>query len=240
MLLAAGLGTRMRPLTLSRPKALLEVAGRSLLDRALDRLAAAGIEEVVVNAHHLAEQIARHLATRVAPPTRLLHEKRPLDTGGGVANALPSLRPGPFYVVNGDALWLDGAGDTLHGLASAWDAARMDALLLLMPGVKAIGHDGPGDFHLDNDGRPRRRGADASAPYLFTGIQILAERLFAGAAVEPFSLNRLYDKALADGRLFARIHDGAYFHVGTPEALALAERAFVNSAALLPAQGDGR
>jgi N-acetyl-alpha-D-muramate 1-phosphate uridylyltransferase len=235
MILAAGLGLRMRPLTDRLPKPLLPVAGRSLLDRALDRLEAASVEQVVVNSHHLAGEMARYLALRLTPPITLLRETPLLDTGGGVANALPLLRPGPFYVVNGDALWLDGARDTLLGLAQSWDDSRMDALLLLTRSDQAIGHDGPGDFHLGPDGRPRRRGATAEAPYLFTGLQLLSERLFEGTKVEPFSLNRLYDKALAAGRLFARLHDGRYFHVGTPQALALAERAL--SAAGGPARG---
>ncbi len=238
MLLAAGLGKRMRPLSLRLPKPLLPVAGRSLLDRALDRLAAASVERVIVNAHHRADEIARHLAARTAPPVTLLREVELLDTGGGVANALPLLRPGPFYVVNGDALWLDGARDTLLALAARWDDRRMDALLLLTPCAGAVGHEGPGDFYLEADGRPRRRGADASAPYLFTGLQLLSERLFEGVAVVPFSLNLLYDKALARGRLFARLHDGAYFHVGTPQALALAERALAALAAAEPARGS--
>jgi MurNAc alpha-1-phosphate uridylyltransferase len=147
-----------------------------------------------------------------------------LDTGGGVAKALPDLLPGPFFAINSDALWLDGARDTLHRLAGAWDDARMDALLLLKPVELAAGYEGKGDFHPGTDGRLSRRAEGASAPFLYIGLQILSPRLFAGVAIEKFSLNRLYDRAAASGRLHGLRHDGAYFHVGTPAAIALAER----------------
>ncbi|HLI10944.1 MAG TPA: nucleotidyltransferase family protein [Alphaproteobacteria bacterium] len=225
MVLAAGLGLRMRPFTDRMPKPLLPVAGRTLLDRALDHLDASGVDTVVVNTHHLADQIAMHLAARSRPRIVLSHEAELLETGGGVAKALPHLAPGPFYVVNGDALWLDAAQLTLRRLAAGWDDRRMDALLLIEPVVKAVGYEGIGDFHLMPDGRLRRRAVDETAPYFFTGIQLLAARLFAGVAVERFSLNRLYDRALSAGRLFAVVHDGAFFHVGTPAGLALAEAA---------------
>jgi MurNAc alpha-1-phosphate uridylyltransferase len=225
MVLAAGLGLRMRPLTDAVPKPLLAVAGRSLLDRALDHLGKAGVATAVVNTHHLAPQIERHLAARKAPRIVLSHEPALLETGGGVAKALPHLLPGPFYVINSDALWLDGAEDALLRLARAWNPARMEALLLLQAVERAVGYDGAGDFHRDGDGRLRRRGAAAAAPYLFTGIQLLAGSLFEGCVVEKFSLNRLYDRALAAGRLCGLVHDGDFFHVGTPAGLALAEAA---------------
>lgn len=239
MVLAAGLGLRMRPLTDRLPKPLLPVAGRTLLDRALDRLAAAGVEVAVVNTHHLADQIARHVATRVRPRVILSHEPELMETGGGVAKALAELAPGPFYVVNSDTLWVDGERAALGRLAEAWDERRMDALLLLEGVGKAIGYAGEGDFHLIPDGRLRRRGAGEHAPYLFTGIQVLSVRLFTGVKVEKFSLNRLYDRAAGAGRLFGLAHDGAFFHVGTPEGLALAERGLVDDGLAREPSGGG-
>lgn len=224
MVLAAGLGLRMRPLTERLPKPLLPVAGRTLLDRALDRLAAAGVEAAVVNTHHLADQIARHLAARAHPRVILSHEPELLETGGGVAKALAELAPGPFYVINSDTLWLDGEHRALERLAEAWDEWRMEALLLLQEVERANGYAGAGDFHLAPDGRLERRREGERARFLFTGIQLLSMRLFDGAKVERFSLNRLYDRAIGGGRLYGLVHDGAFFHVGTREGLALAEQ----------------
>jgi MurNAc alpha-1-phosphate uridylyltransferase len=224
IVLSAGLGVRMRPITDRLPKPLVPVAGRTLLDRCLDRLDVAGVGTVVVNTFHLAELIERHLATRRRPSIVISREVELLDTGGGVAKALPDLLPGPFFAINSDALWLDGARDTLHRLAGAWDDARMDALLLLKPVELAAGYEGKGDFHPGTDGRLSRRAEGASAPFLYIGLQILSPRLFAGVAIEKFSLNRLYNRAAASGRLHGLRHDGAYFHVGTPAAIALAER----------------
>ena len=221
MVLAAGLGLRMRPITLTRPKPLVAVAGRTMLDRVLDHLERAGIGRVVVNSHWLGEQVAAHLAGR--PGITLSPEDSLLETGGGVARALPHLGAGPFFVANADIVWTDGASPALARLAQAWDPAAHDALLLLVARDRAVGHDGPGDFFLDPDGRPRRRGEAALAPFLFTGVQILHPRLFAGAPDGAFSLNRLYDRALAVGRLGALVHDGGWYHVGTPEALPLVE-----------------
>lgn len=237
MVLAAGLGVRMRPLTERVPKPLVPVAGRTLLDRALDRLEAAGVETVVVNTHHLADAIERHLAARPRPRTVLSHEPELLDTGGAVALALPHLGPGPFYVINGDALWLDGPRDALGRLADAWGERRMDALLLVEPTARAIGYAGPGDFHLEPDGRLRRRAGRAPAPYLYIGVQLVSARLFDGVAVERFSLNKLWDRAIEAGRLHGLVHDGAYCHIGTPESVALAERAL--SARDAPTAAEG-
>ena len=225
MVLAAGLGLRMRPLTERLPKPLVPIAGRTLLDRALDRLAAAGVETAVVNTHHLASLIAQHLAARRKPQIVISHESDLLETGGGVAKALPLLGHDPFYVVNSDALWLDGARETLQRLAEAWDARRMDALLLAAPRDAAVGHDGPGDFFLADDGRLRRRGEAATAPHLYIGVHILSPRLFAGVAVARFSLNDIWDRALAEGRLFGLRHEGRFFDVGTLAGVALAEAA---------------
>jgi MurNAc alpha-1-phosphate uridylyltransferase len=217
MVLAAGLGLRMRPITLTTPKPMVAVAGRTMLDRALDHLRAVGATDIVVNTHWLAERIREHMAGR--PGIVLSHEDELLETGGGVAKALPLLGAEPFYVVNSDIIWTDGAIPALARLAAAWDSARMDALLLLQPTATAVGYEGKGDFFLDAAGVPRRRRDPQVAPYLFAGVQILHPRLFEGAPSGKFSLNVLYDRALEDGRLFGLVHDGRWFHVGTPEAL---------------------
>ncbi|NJO67600.1 MAG: nucleotidyltransferase family protein [Rhodospirillales bacterium] len=223
MVLAAGLGLRMRPITLATPKPLIEIGGRSMLDRALDALAAADVARVVVNVHYLASAIEAHLADRPVPETVVSHEQSRLETGGGVAKALPLLGSEPFYVVNGDVLWRDGATPSLRQLASAWDAEAMDALLLLHPTATARGYDGPGDFFCETSGRLRRRGDQPSAPVLFAGLQILHPRLFDGVGEDSFSLNVLYDRAIAAGRLFGVIHQGGWCHVGTPADIPLAE-----------------
>lgn len=209
----------MRPLTEETPKPLLEILGGSLLDRVLDRLAAAGVRRAVVNTHHLGERIAAHLEGRRAPEVVLSPEADLLDTGGGVLNALDALGDGPFYVVNGDVLWLDGRRPALRRLAEAWDERRMDALLLVHPTVTAHGYDGLGDYFVDPLGRARRRGQREVVPYAFTGVQVLHRRLFDYAPAPPFSLNVLYDQAEAAERLYALPHQGMWFHVGTPEDL---------------------
>lgn len=228
MVLAAGFGLRMRPLTLTTPKPLIPVAGRCMLDRALDHFAAAGVETAVVNAHYLGPRIAMHVARRMAEGRDRLgillsHEETILDTGGGVMQALPDLRPDPFYVANGDILWRDGAIPALQRLAAAWDDGTMDALLLVHDKASAIGYDGAGDFDLQAANKLRRRAGNA-APFVFTGVQILHPRLFAGAPSGAFSLNKLYDKAAADGRLRGLVHDGDWYHIGTPDGLKLAEQ----------------
>ena len=226
MVLAAGLGLRMRPLTLDLPKAMVEVKGRSLIDRALDRLQAAGVEKVVVNLHHKGNTLKRHLAQRndfqiaYSDETEIL-----LETGGGVAKALPLLGPEPFFVVNSDTIWLDAQGDSLQALAATWDDAEMDALLLMHPTVSAVGYSGIGDFEMAPDGRLTRREQRHVAPFLFTGIQLLHPRLFDGAPAGPFSLNRLYDKAAESGRLYGLRHQGIWMDVGTPAGLKAAEAA---------------
>lgn len=222
MVLAAGYGTRLRPLTERIPKPLVPVAGRTLLDRALDRFAEAGIRSVVVNVHHLADQVRDHLAGRTDLALTVSPEPELLETGGGVFQALPHLAPGPFAVANSDALWTDSGEPALARLAGAWDDAAMDGLLLLLPRERAPA-DMAGDFTLGPDGRLRRR-AGASAPYVFVGVQLLHERLFDGAPTGAFSLNILYDRALAAGRLFGLVHEGGWFHVGTPQQLAAADQ----------------
>ena len=223
MVLAAGRGQRMWPITETLPKPLIEIGGRSMLDRAIDFLEAQGIDQVVVNAHHLAPLIERHLSQRRSPSIRLSIEAEPLETGGGVANALSLLGGGPFFVVNGDVLWRDGPMPTLADLAATWDGGRMDGLLLLHPVATAVGYAGEGDFTLAEDGRLARRQSGSRAPLLFAGLQILHPRLFAAAPAGAFSLNVLYDRAVAAGRLFGIVHRGAWCHVGTPADMPAAE-----------------
>ncbi len=230
MVLAAGLGKRMRPLTETLPKPLIEVAGKALIDHALDGLERAGVEEAVVNLHHLGHQVRAHLAGRRCPAIAFSDESAALlDTGGGVAKTLERLGPGPFLVVNGDILWLDGAGDTLARLGERWRDAGMDALLLLQPTVGALGYDGQGDYRMDAEGRACRRGEHAIAPFLFAGVQVLHPRLFDGAPEGPFSLNLLWDGAERAGRLYGLRHEGPWAHVGTPEAIAEAAAMLMGS-----------
>ena len=219
MILAAGRGTRMRPVSDSVPKPLLEIEGRTLLDHAIDRLVLAGVERIVVNAHYKAELIAAHLADCADPRVEISREEEPLETGGGVLRALPSLGE-TFFVVNADVFWLDSRGHALHRLAGAFDPARMDAVMLLQRTVTAVGYDGRGDYFLDRLGNPRRRREREVAPYLFAGIQLLHRRAFDGIADTKFSLNLVYDRAERAGRLHAIVHDGEWFHVGTPDGLA--------------------
>lgn len=222
MVLAAGFGKRMRPITEKTPKPLIELMGVPLIDRILDRLAQAGVEKAVVNTHHLADQLHQHLRDRRTPEIVISHEDELLDTGGGVANALAELGEEPFYVLNGDVVWLEGRSPALERLAVAWHDSSMDALLLVHETVFATGYDGPGDFILDPVGHARRRQGFEVAPFAFTGIQLLHPRLFRYAPDPPFSLNVLYDQAEAAERLFALPHDGLWFHLSTPPDLDLA------------------
>ena len=223
MILAAGRGERMRPLTDTTPKPLIPVAGRSMLDRAMDRLQDHNVRNLVINAHHLGEQIAEHVG---AGRAHIVREESLLDTGGGVKNALPLLGHEPFYVLNGDGLWTDGAVPMLKRMEAAWDPARMDALLLLHPLADAIGREPSdrGDYFLDATGKARHRGAEPSAPYLFASVSICDSRLFRNAPEGPFSLVKLWHRAQAAGHLYGLVHDGQWFHVGTPQALAEAEK----------------
>jgi MurNAc alpha-1-phosphate uridylyltransferase len=224
MVLAAGLGTRLRPITDGVPKPLVRIRGRTLLDHAIDRLAAARVETIVVNTHYRAEQIVAHLAARQWPRIVISAESDLLDTGGGVSKALPLLGE-HFYVVNADVFWLDGKVAALDRLARAWDDTEIDALLLLQRTTTASGYDGRGDYFLDPLGVPQRRDEGQIAPLLFAGVQLLHRRLFAGLGELPakFSLNRLYDQAQERGRLHAIVHDGEWYHIGTPAGLAAAE-----------------
>ncbi len=219
MILAAGRGERMRPVTERVPKPLVEVCGRPLLDWVLDNLAAHGIETVVVNTHHLGHLIAAHVRNRRRPRVVLSLEDEVCETGGGVARALPHLGERPFYVVNGDVLWRDSVESALGRLAAAWDGRRMDALLLLYPAPHARGYAGFGDYFMDQMGRLRRRREKEVGPYVFTGVQILSPKLFRDVPDGPFSLNLVYDRAEAAGRLSGIVHDGEWYHIGTPAAL---------------------
>jgi len=218
MVLAAGRGTRMRPISDALPKPLVEIGGRTLLDHAIDRLALVGVERVVVNVHYKAEMVAARLAARDHPKIEISEEEELLETGGGVARALPLLGE-CFFIVNGDVFWLDGTDHALGRLTDAFDPARMDAVLLLQRTVTAVGYEGSGDYFLDPLGVPQRRGEREIAPYIFTGIQLLHRRLFDGIAERRFSLNVVYDRAERAGRLTAIVHDGEWYHIGTPEGL---------------------
>ena len=219
MILAAGLGERMRPLTEDRPKPLIEVRGRSLIETILDRLEVAGVPEAVINLFYLGEMIEARVAGRERPRIAFSREETRLETGGGVRKALPLLGADPFFAINGDVCWLDGCTPALRRLAEAWNEAEMDALLLLHPTVHAVGYDGPGDFILGPEGRLRRRRESEVSPLVFAGIQMFHPRLFEETPEGPFSLNLLYDKAAEAERLWGLRHDGAWFHIGTPENL---------------------
>ena len=226
-LLAAGLGLRMRPITENLPKPLVPLGGRTLLDRALDHLEAAKVESVTVNLHYLGHMIKNHLETRTNPRIEFSDETAQLlETGGGVAKALPSLGENPFYVVNADIAWEDGSQSALMRLMRFWQDDEMDALLLLHPINKAMGYDGAGDYSRAGDGVLTRRCDYPKAPFVFTGVQLLHPRLFKNAPVGPFSLTHLYDNAGAAGRLYGIVHDGAWNHIGTPAGLAEAEVLF--------------
>ncbi|WP_419759459.1 nucleotidyltransferase family protein [Acidisoma sp.] len=226
MILAAGLGTRMRPLTADTAKPMLALQGRPLLDHALDRLAEAGVEQVVVNTHWQAEKVEAHLKARPTGPRIVVQrEEMLLNTGGAVAAALSAglLGEAPFFVVNGDAFWLDGPTLALTRLAGAMAIEGADAVLLLHRGAQVVSDVGAGDFAVDEWGVPRRPHENEQVPYVFAGVQVLSPRLFEGAPPAPFSMNVLWDRAIAAGRLRAIVHDGIWFHLSTPPDLARAE-----------------
>jgi N-acetyl-alpha-D-muramate 1-phosphate uridylyltransferase len=231
MVLAAGLGTRMRPFNGQLPKPLVMVGGKALIDYALDRLAAQGVERAVVNVHHLADQIERHLAGRKRPNIVISDERSELlGTGGGVANALPELGAGPFFHVNSDTIWIDGVKPNLARLAEAFDGTRMDALLLLAPTASSVGYSGPGDFSMAADGRLTRRGEREVVPFVYAGAAILTPAFFAGAPHGAFSMSPLFDRAAEAGRLCGLRLEGTWMHVGTPEAIQAAEKAILATA----------
>ncbi len=229
MILAAGFGKRMRPLTDTVPKPLVRLSGKPLIDWTMDRMRAGGITRFVVNSHYLGDQIEAHF--RNDPAVTLSPEAEILDTGGGVLNALQFLGDAPFAVANADTFWTDGAQPAVRRLARRYAASDMDVLLLLHPVERAGGdYDGIGDFHMDEDGRLLRRDGDVPAPYLFAGLSVLRPGLFDGMTVEPFSLNRIFDAAAARGRLFGIVHDDDWFHVGTPQALTETEQVLAGRA----------
>ncbi len=225
MVLAAGLGTRMRPLTDTIPKPMVPLDGRPLIDHVLDRLQAAGIRRVVVNVHYLPDKLEAHLASRREPEIVISDERGVLlDTGGGVVRALPKLGEGPFLIHNSDSVWIEGVGSNIDRLIDAWDEQRMDALMLVALAARSLGYDGDGDFDMAADGRLQRRAKGGSAPLVFAGVSIAHPRLFASAPQGAFSLNQPWDRAITAGRLFGVRLEGLWMHVGTPEALSEAER----------------
>ncbi|CAA2143722.1 MULTISPECIES: nucleotidyltransferase family protein [Methylobacterium] len=223
--LAAGLGKRMRPITATVPKPLVEVAGRALLDHALDRAAEAGIGEAVVNVHYLADLLEGHLARRSTAPAIRISDERDalLETGGGVKKALPLLGTDPFVVLNSDSFWLEGPQPNLGRLIDTWEPERMDILLLVAPTATSLGYEGKGDFVMNAGGALQRRGEREVAPFIYAGVAILKPELFAGTPEGAFSLNLLFDRAIERERLFGLRLDGQWLHVGTPEAIEAAE-----------------
>ena len=225
MVLAAGLGKRMRPLTASQPKPLVRVAGRALIDHSLDQLHDAGVAKAVVNVHYLADALEAHLAARKTGPQTVISDERELllETGGGMIHAMDQL-PDPFFCLNSDNIWLDGPRNAFLELSNGWDADRMDALLLLVPHTRALNYRGKGDFHLDAAGRVSRRRSGRIAPFIFSGIQIVSHRLLRDAPDGPFSTNVLWSRAIEEGRLHGISHTGMWFEVGNPAAIAPTER----------------
>ena len=232
MVLAAGLGVRMRPLTESMPKPLVQVAGRALLDHVLDKLGDADVTEAVVNVHYLPDQIIDHTASRTLPRVIISDERDVvLGTGGGVVKALPLLGQAPFFHVNADTLWIDGVRPNLARLAEAFDPARMDILLLMAPTTSSIGYNGFGDYAMLPDGALRRRKEHQVVPFVYAGAAIMSPSLFANAPSGEFSLTKMFDSANEQERLFGLRLDGTWMHVGTPDAVPAAEEAFLASVA---------
>ncbi len=230
MIMAAGLGKRMRPLTATKPKPLIEVAGKALLDHVLDHLQAAGVKNIVDNVHNLADAVEAHLASHDHGLEVAISDERQqlLETGGGLIKAEPLIDADPFLAINSDNFWVDGPANTLKLLASHWDADRMDALLLLVPLARAQNHKGMGDFHMDRTGRLRRRDKSRVAPFVFTGIQMLSKRLLRDAPEGAFSTNILWNRAIEEGRCFGAVHQGLWFDVGTPKSIKMTEATLQN------------
>jgi len=224
MILAAGLGTRMAPLTATRPKPLIELKGKALIDYAIDRFVRHGVKLIVVNVHYLADQLVAHLKKRNDVEIRICDETDAiLDTGGAIAKALSHFDGEPFFTHNSDSLWVEGMGSALTRLRERWNPETMDALMLLAPTVTSIGFDGRGDFEMDSLGALKRRAEMTLAPFVWTGVQIVHPRLFDGAPKGRFSINPLWDKAIDKGRLFGQRLDGVWIHVGSPQGLEEAE-----------------
>lgn len=227
MVLAAGLGKRMRPLTATQPKPMVRVAGKPLIDHALDRLADAGVTKAVVNVHYLADALEAHVTARALPKVAISDERALLlETGGGMIKAQDKL-PDPFFALNADNIWLDGPNNAFAELSRRWDPAQMDALLLLVPHARALNFNGPGDFHMDALGRVSRRRDGRVAPFIYTGIQLVSHRLLREAPEGPFSTNILWNRAIEGGRLFGLSFGGLWFEVGTPQAIRPTEEALL-------------
>lgn len=230
MVLAAGLGTRMQPLTNSIPKAMVEVAGRTLIDRVIDRLEQAGVHTVIVNVHHHADALERHLRTRNFPHIEISDERRQLlDSGGGVKRALNLLGGEPFFVMNADTLWIEGFRPNLPALGEAFDAKKMDAMLLIAATTGSRGYDGNGDFNADAEGRLTRREEGKIASFVYAGAAVFSPHVFSNTPEGSFSLNLLFDRAVENRRLYGLRLDGLWMHVGTPDAISDAETAYANS-----------
>jgi len=225
MIMAAGKGTRMMPLTANRPKPLIEVGGIALLDHVLDHLRDAGIGKIVVNVHYLAEQVEQHLAASATDLDVRISDERDLlrDTGGGLVHALPLISDDPFICVNADNWWTNVSENAISQLMAHWDETRMDVLMLLIPLETAYNSQGIGDFNMDADGRLSRRQGDAPASYVWTGIQMLSKRLIVDPPADVFSTNIFWDRAIAQGRCIGMVHDGLWFDVGYPAAIAATE-----------------
>ncbi|WP_343033296.1 nucleotidyltransferase family protein [Altericroceibacterium indicum] len=225
MVMAAGLGKRMRPLTATQPKPLVRVAGKSLIDYSLDRLASAGVTKAVVNVHYMSDSLEAHVLDRELPKVTISDERHELlETGGGMVKAHKAgLLPDPFYCLNSDNIWLDGPYDAFHELAEAWNPEKMDALLLLVPHTSAHNFTGPGDFHMDGEGLISRRRTPRIAPFIFTGIQLISHRFLRDAPEGAFSTNILWNRAIEEGRLYGFVFAGEWFEVGTPQAIAPTE-----------------
>jgi MurNAc alpha-1-phosphate uridylyltransferase len=225
MVLGGGLGKRMLPLTKDIPKPMVRLKGRTLIDHVLDRIAVAGVRRAVVNVHYCADMLEAHVKQRKQPEILISDERQQLlDTGGGVTKALPLLGKEPFLIHNSDSVWIEGVGSNLERLFSFWNPDSMDSVMLLASAATSLGYDGSGDFAMDKDGRLIRRGERQMAPFVFTGVSIAHPRMFERAPEGPFSMNRLWDAAIDNGRLFGIRLDGLWMHVGTPEALIEAER----------------
>ncbi|RIV79794.1 nucleotidyltransferase family protein [Pelagerythrobacter aerophilus] len=225
MVMAAGLGKRMRPLTASQPKPMVRVAGKPLIDHTLDRLAEAGVAKAVVNVHYLADSLEAHLKERARPKVTISDERDLLlETGGGMTKALPHL-PDPFFCLNADNIWLEGPRDAFADLSELWNPDEMDALLLVVPHARASNFRGLGDFHMDPVGRLKRRLPGRIAPFIYTGIQLVSHRLLRDAPEGPFGTMVLWERAMAEGRLYGTVFTGLWFEVGTPEAIAPTEEA---------------
>jgi MurNAc alpha-1-phosphate uridylyltransferase len=229
--MAAGLGKRMRPLTATRPKPLIEVNGRALIDHVFDHLRAAGITKAVVNVHYLADALEAHLKARAGGVDVRISDERKLllETGGGLVQAEPMIDCDPFFAINSDNYWVDGPSDALRLLAAQWDGEAMDALLLLVPHARAFNHRGLGDFHMDRFGRLKRRNRSKVAPYVYTGIQMVSKRLLREAPEGAFSTNILWTRAIDEGRCFGAVHQGLWFDVGTPASVRATEAALVDA-----------